>query len=295
MTRAAVSSISLADAVALQHLALHFVDALTATSAAAAVIARSLRLTFDGSRANRSVPGLTLPTAAWLGEETSVIPIVDGTSSAGAVLDPYKLGVGLVLTNEMINHSNAEAMMRQVLIENVGPVLDVAMFGAAAGVAGVSPPGILNGIGALTASSLTGLDALVADVAAIATALAPSAGGSAPILITAPAQAVALAMLPPRSAFEVFASAQMPQGRIVGAVVPAGLATVVEAPGIVASSHATIHMSNPAAELVAADGTVAAPERSAFQTDSVVEKLILPASWALRSSTAVAWFNAVTW
>jgi hypothetical protein len=292
-TRAPVSSMTLADAVALQHLALHFVASLTATSAAAAVIARSLRLTFDGA-AQIGVPGLTLPTAAWLGEETA-IPIVDGTSSAGAVIDPYKVGVGLVLTNEMINHSNAEAMMRQVLIENVGPVLDVAMFGAGAGVPGVNPPGILNGIAPLAASSLTGIDAMVADVAAIAQALAPSAGGSAPILITAPAQAVALAMLPPRSAFEVFASGQLPAGRIV-AVVPAALATVVEAPGIVASSQATVHMSNaPAAELVAADGTVAGPQMSMFQTDSVVEKLTLPATWALRSASAVAWFNAVTW
>ncbi len=283
---------TLKDTEALQHLVLHFVAALTATAAAAAVIARSLQLSFDRA-AQIGVPGLTLPVAAWLGEDTT-IPIVDGTSSAGAVLDPYKLGVGLVLTNEMIDHSNAEAMMRQVLVENVGPVLDTGMFGAEAGVPGVSPPGILNGISSLKASSLTGVEALVADVAAIAQALAPSAGGSAPILIAAPAQAVALAMLPPRSAFEVFASGAIPAGRIIG-LVPAALATVVEAPRIQASSHATVHMDNAPAQLVAADGTISAPQRSMFQSNSVVEKLVVPATWTLRSSSAVAYVDAVKW
>ena len=130
LTRTAVPPATLANKTALQHFLLHFVAALIATSAAAAIIARSLQLEFDGA-AQIGVPALTLPTAAWLGEDTPV-PIVNGTTAAGAVINPYKLGVGLVLTNEMMDHSNAEAMMRQLLIENVGPVLDVAMLGAGA-------------------------------------------------------------------------------------------------------------------------------------------------------------------
>jgi hypothetical protein len=40
--------------------------------------------------------------------------------------------------------------------------------------------------------------------------------------------------------------------------------------------------------------TVAAPTRSAFQTDTILIRLIMPAAWALRAP-AVAWVQGVTW
>ena len=67
---------------------------------------------------------------------------------------------------------------------------------AAAAVPGLRPPGILNGITALTATTGGGLDAIVGDLEQIAAALAPVAGGGEPILIVSPAQAAALAQLP---------------------------------------------------------------------------------------------------
>ena len=79
---------------------LHFVDALTATSAAAAVIAHSLQLTFDGA-AQIGVPGLILPTCGVARRNSPQSRLSMAPVSAGAVLDPYKIGVGLVLTNEI--------------------------------------------------------------------------------------------------------------------------------------------------------------------------------------------------
>ncbi|MCK1382490.1 hypothetical protein IVB33_39875, partial [Bradyrhizobium sp. 24] len=59
ITRSAVTQTTLADTQALQQVGLQFVGSLVPVSAAAAVIASSLKLTFDGN-AQISVPSLAL-------------------------------------------------------------------------------------------------------------------------------------------------------------------------------------------------------------------------------------------
>ena len=48
-------------------------------------------------------------------------------------------------------------------------------------------------------------------------------------------------------------------------------------------------------ELVSVGGALAAPIRSAFQTYSIALRFILPATWARRSSSAVAWIQGAGW
>jgi hypothetical protein len=251
-----------------------------------------LQLAFDGS-ASISVPGLTLPVAAWTGEGKP-IPVQAGVSNASTQLTPFKLAMIVTLSNEMLLHSNAQAMIRVVLAENLAPTLDGVMFSANAGVANQQPPGILSGIAALTASTSSGLDALVADISLITKTLAPVAGGSNPILICAPAQYVAMGMYPVSSVWDYYMSNALPDGTVIG-VVPAALATVVEAPRIELVNQTSLHMEQAAQELVSSPGTVAAPIRSMWQTDTQALRFILPASWALRSSSAVAWMQSVKW
>ena len=130
--KAATSPATLAGNAALTQIALAFVNALIPVSASAALIARSLQLQF-GDSASVSVPGLSLPSAAWVGEGQA-IPVQQGVSSIAATLEPYKLGVILELTGEMLRNSNAEALIRAVLISSVGPSLDAALLSNAAGV-----------------------------------------------------------------------------------------------------------------------------------------------------------------
>jgi hypothetical protein len=293
LTRAATTPTTFAGATALHQIALHFVASLVPVSAAAAVIARSLQLTFDQA-AQLSVPALTLPHAAWLGEGLP-IPVVQGTSSAGALVDPYKLVMIAALTGEMVRHSSAEQMVRQVLIENAGPTLDAALFSANAAVPGVSPPGVLNGVAPLTASSATTpIDGMVADIQSIAKALAPVAGASQPVLVASPAQAVAIVMRTPGDLpWLVLPCAALPDKTVIG-IVPAALATVVEAPRIEASS-ATAHVDTAPSDISTAPGTVAYPVKSFYQIDAVALRLILPATWARRSANAVAWIQNTSW
>ena len=194
LIRSAQTPTSIASSAALATTTVYFISSLVPVSAAAAVISRSLQLSFDGA-AVLTIPSLTLPQASWV-TEGGAIPVIQGLAAAGVSIEPYKLATMLVLTNELVRHSNAEAVMRQVLQENVGPTLDAAMFSAAAAVPGLRPPGILNGISPLTATTGGGLAAVVGDLKLIGAALAPVTGGGEPVLICAPAQAAALAQLP---------------------------------------------------------------------------------------------------
>lgn len=186
--RAPSSPTDTVNAAALATVATAFVAALVPVSAAAGLIARGLQLSFNGAVAI-NVPGLVLPLADFIGQ-AKPIPAVQGTSNA-ARLDPYKLAVIVALTGEMMRNSNAETVVRQVLIDNVGPSLDAAMFSADAGVAEERPPGLLHGITALTpAAAGTKAETMVDDIAALAAAVAPVAGNGQIVIVAAPAQAV---------------------------------------------------------------------------------------------------------
>src|SRR5262249_36012846 len=144
-----------------------FVEALVPVSASAALIARSLQLNFDNGVAEVHVPGLSLPNAAFVGE-AAAIPVQSGTLLADAVLAPYKLALLVTLTREMMEGSNAEALVRATLLSNVGPSLDNAFFNANAGVPAVSPPGLLYGITPITGTAGGGLNAMAKDIADLA-------------------------------------------------------------------------------------------------------------------------------
>jgi hypothetical protein len=184
----------------------------------------------------------------------------------------------------MMRNTNAEALVRAALLANVGPSLDAAMFSNAAGVPGVSPPGILNGVTALTAGST-----MVEDIGALAEALAPVAGNGQLVLIAAIKQFVALQMSPNGPPFPTFASSVLPAGEVV-AVASQALATIVSAPIIEASGDVTVQDSTaPTGDLM-----TSSPVRNVFQTDSVSLRFKLPCSWTMRGP-GVAVVEGVSW
>jgi hypothetical protein len=70
-----------------------------------------------------------------------------------------------------------------------------------------------------------------------------------------------------------------------------------EAPRFEISDQATLHMEDTApADLVAGSpGTVASPQRSLFQTDSLALRMIMPLNWTQRRAGTIAWVQNVTW
>jgi hypothetical protein len=293
LLRSAMTPTSTTNAAALIRVAYAFVDALIPLSAAAALISRSLQLSFDGA-ASISLPSLALPQADFVAQGKP-IPVVQGTSSAGVTLEPHKLASIVPLSGEMLRNSNSEQIVRAVLMDNVGPSLDAAMFSTAAAVADLRPPGLLNGITALTPSAGTNkAESMVDDVSALAAAVAPVAGNAPIILIAAPAQSVALQMRPNSSPFSVFTSSALPPKRVI-CVAARALVTAMSAPVIDASREAAVHMASPASELIDIGGVMAVPVKSMTQTDGVALRLRMPVAWALRSPVAISFMDNVTW
>jgi hypothetical protein len=292
--RAASAPATTVNSAALTHIAYSFLSALQPFSAAAALVDRSLKLNFDGA-ASISVPNLTLPNADFVGQGKP-IPVVMGASSSGVLLEPHKLATIIALSGEMMRNSNAEAIVRQVLMDNVGPSLDSVMFSAAAAVPDVRPPGLLNGIAGLTPSAGTNkAEALTDDIAALATATAAVSGNGGIILVAAPAQSVALALRPAGAVpFPVLMSVALPAKRVI-AVAARALVTAFDAPQIDASRTSALHIAAPAADLADSGGTLAVPVKSLMQIDAVGLRLRMPCGWALRTPTALAWMDNVTW
>jgi hypothetical protein len=292
--RSPTTPLTTTDAAALQAVKLAFLASLVPISAGAAVLAKSIGLSFDGA-GSIGIPALTLPSAGWLGESHSVA-VVAGTTSRAATLWPYKIAVAFSVTNELMRNTNAVDLMRQVLLENTAPVLDASLFSAGAEVLGTHPAGLLAGIAPLTATAGGGSVAMLADLKALAAAVAPAAGNAEPILVCAPAQAIAVKMSP-RDPMPIFTSSALAAGVVV-CVVPPAIASVVEAPRIDVSAESVMHLDSAPSDNIGIPGTpnvVAARSYSVFQTDSVALRLIMNATWALRSASAVAWISNCTW
>jgi hypothetical protein len=70
-----------------------------------------------------------------------------------------------------------------------------------------------------------------------------------------------------------------------------------EGPRMELSDQATLHMEDTAPlDLVSGSpGTVASPQRSLFQTDSIALRMVLPLNWVQRRAGTVAWTQNVTW
>ena len=102
-------------------------------------------------------------------------------------------------------------------------------------------------------------------------------------------------MLALRDVWSFVVSASLPAGTVI-ACVPQAIATVIEAPMLDASTESAVHYEDTLPlEIVSSPGTIASPVATMFQTDRTALRLVLPASWALRSTSAIAWMQSVNW
>jgi hypothetical protein len=291
--RAAVSPTTVASAPALAHVAVSFLETLTPMSAGADLLARGIGLNFDGA-AQINVPAISIPTGGFV-SEGAPIPALTAVSSPGPALTPHKLASLMSLTGEMIRNSNAEALVRQVLIESVGPTIDKVIFSAAA--AGAGPPGLMNGIAGLTPTP-TGEKSqiIIDDLQQLALAVAPVAGNGNIVLVASTDAAVALQLRLYKSVeWPILTSASLAPRTVVAVAVNALVAAVEGAPQIDASTQAEFHRDSSPLEIVSSGGVVATNVGSVYQTDAVALRLRWPISWALRDARGLAWMTGVNW
>jgi hypothetical protein len=188
----------------------------------------------------------------------------------------------------MLAHSNAEALVEQVLRENIGPILDSYLFSANAAVADQQPAGLLFGISATTpiTPGANKFDDMVGDLEKLAASVASVSSGSIAFVAAVP-QALAIQLRAENLSFPVLPSSALPAGEIVCVALPS-LVTAIDAPVVDATADASLHQHDPASELVTVGGVVATPWASLFQTDSTNIRLRMSASWGLRSPTGIA-------
>lgn len=263
-------------------------EVMSAASAGAALLRLGLVLAFD--RAGfLMVPGFVSDaSAASFVAEGDPIP-VHPFGLTPAQLDPHKIASIAVLTREMIESSNAEALVGDALTRAAGLALDAVLFDTNAATA-ARPAGLRNGIATLTASNNADMgEAFFEDTAALIGAVS-AVGGPGPFaLIASPARATLLNL---RFVFEapnlvVLGSSAV--GNLMIAISPAALAAALGIDPLVETANAgTLHMDTAPTAVGSA-----APSRSLFQTDSIAVKLRWPISWALRDPRGVAWMTPI--
>ena len=85
-----------------------------------------------------------LPLADFI-YEGAPFPVVQGVTTL-ASMTPAKMGTIVPLSNEMMQSSLAETVVRQTLMNNIGPALDRRLFDGSPAVPGLRPAGLLFGV-----------------------------------------------------------------------------------------------------------------------------------------------------
>jgi hypothetical protein len=270
-----------------QTLVYDALDALGPASAGAQVLLNGLVVSFDGA-ATISVPGFVAEfgNSGWVAEGQP-IPVRQ-LSAVPQSLVAHKLSSIAVLTQEMMDSSNAEKLIGDTLIAAAGRMLDEVLFDVNPATA-ARPKGLRNGIAALTPSNNSSSgEAALEDVIALIGALAPVAGNG-PYILVAPAGRAALltARFPGgvSSNIKIYGTSALTTDLL--AIAPAALVAALDpAPDIETSNAGTLHMDTAPTAVGSA-----APTRSLFQTNSVALKVQWPITWALRDPRGVAWLT----
>jgi Phage capsid family len=270
-----------------------FLASLTGPSAAADLFGRGLQVKFDGA-GMVSLPTIATGSASFVGQGKP-IPVTQYQTASGVKLEPHKLALIAVLTREMVESSNAQAIVSASLTEAAAYGLDVAVFSATAG-SDDRPPGILNGVPAestpSTASPLS--DAMVADLATLGGKVARVAGSDV-VFVAAPEQALAIALRSPDFGYPVLASRALLKGTVIAVAANAIVSGFDSVPVIEASREPELIPDTAPGEIVPAGGGFSGQTWSLFQSDRVGLKMRMEAAWALRSPNAIAWMSNVTW
>jgi len=271
-----------------------FVGGLSGLSAAGRLINLGMRVSLDGV-GSVAVPNI-IPVAADAGTwvvEGAPIPVRQGLLTA-ITLEPRKLAVINAYSWELAQHSDIEAFLRRFLSEAAGLALDAAVFDAAAS-STARPAGLRNGVAALTAATGTDDPAMMADLTALAAAVANAAGSGPILFVASPAQAVRVGLWSLIEApMQVVATPALADGIVIAVAANAFVSAFGREPEFSVSDQATIHMDDSPAAIGTAGtpNVVAGPTRSLWQQGLIGIRMILPAAWGLRAPSGVAWLTA---
>ena len=277
-----------------------FLRSLRDRSAAAQLLARAPRFNLSGV-ATITLPKLTadFPAPTWVAEG-GAIPVARGTFGTTVLGPPKKLAALSALTNELATYSaeDAEQIVTELMNDSAAKALDASIFSTAAA-SSVQPAGILNGVSPITATA-AGTAAMSKDIGNLVGAIADAGGGRDILFFANPRQAIAL-QLGAASGFDtsrVIATTVLTAGTIVAVDAAAFASGFGSDPKVDVSENAAVHFEDTTPLAISTAGTpntIAAPVRSAYQTDTHILRLILPATWVTRLTGAVQYITGANW
>jgi HK97 family phage prohead protease/HK97 family phage major capsid protein len=250
--------------------------------------------------------------------EGLAIPVRQGAFTS-QTLTPKKMAVITTWTREMDEHSipAIEGLLREAIQQDTSVAIDSVLIDANPATT-IRPAGLLNGVAAQTATAITNgaIAALIGDLVNMINAISTNTFGNVRNLVWLVNQtdmlraslltAANTGIFPFREEIRGGSLATIPF--IDSATIPAKTMILVDAadfvviggdaPRMEMSDQATLHMEDTAPlELVGtgSPGTVASPQRSLFQTDSLALRMVLPLNWTQRRAGTVAWVQNVTW
>jgi hypothetical protein len=275
---------------------LDYVSTLAPVNAGADLINRGLKALLSGGYASVSIPTYPLAPAGisggFVGEGQPISTRV--LAFTATTITPHKLATIATLTGEMSRATNIEAILRQVLAEQMGLSLDGALFSNVAGDS-TRPPGILNGVTGLTPTAGGGLTALSGDRKNLVDALTVAGGGRDYVYIASPAGAQSMEdLLPAGSKAPILRSAMVGKTTLIAVEAAAFASGFLPEVEFDVNTQTTIH-SDTAAQPIASGGVVAYPVRNLFQQEQIGIKCIMRCSWAIRAPGMVQFVTGCTW
>jgi hypothetical protein len=264
------------------------VEALGAASAAVDVMTGGLVLTWNGYGAIGVPAFVATAGGASFVAEGQPIPVRQFAATAQSIL-PHKVAGISVLTREMVESSNAEQLIGDVLVRSAALALDAAFFDINPATA-ARPAGIRNGIAALTPSASTDpFGAYFEDLGTLIGAVSAVGGKGPYVLVGNSARVIGMSarfLGDDDAVIEPIMSGAV--GSDIIAIASQAVASAISPdPEIEVASAAALVMDDTAPGLPGAAG----PERSLFQTETLAIKVRWPVSWALRDPRGVAWLT----
>jgi hypothetical protein len=257
-----------------------------------------LRIPFEGGAGIVSLPArLTSPliAGAFIGEGEAI-----PTRRVGLMATPFgppkKLAVLSRFSSELQERSvpTIESVLRESIAIDTSQTIDSKLLDNVAGSA-IRPPGLLNGISGITATSGGGLAALVADLGALAAAIPNPADL---VYIMSPADHVRAATVAPSLAG---ISILVAPGLTAKTVIALDGADFVsgegDQPRFDLSDQGVIHSEDTNPLPIGTPGSpnvVAAPSVSLYQQDLVSLRCIWHVVWAMRRPGRVSFTSSVT-
>jgi HK97 family phage prohead protease len=290
---------------------------LMPAAVATRLAAKGLTLSFG--RAGRIIIPTRSRTPTLAGSfvgEGQAIPVRQGAFTS-QTLTPKKVAVISTYTKEMDEFSipAIEGIIREAIQVDTTVAVDTILLDANPATS-IRPPGLLNGVAALTASVGPGLPAVIGDIKLLYSTLAINTYGNvrSPVWLLNPeeVQSASLASAPNTGIFpfrdEVARGTLNNIPFIESAVVPLKTVILIDAADFVVvgaegarmdlSDTATLHMEDTSPLDLVSGGSpavVAAPQRSLFQTDSLALRLVMRLNWVQRRPGTIVWTQSVAW